>query len=94
MGETLKDWLKGKTAEGIISIVSNKIDMEAEGRRIDEIGDKALTVKSSERIQRGPITIALTQFIKGMWAESPSKLVAFYRQEADTIEANLKKKGK
>jgi len=94
MSETLGDWLKGRTAEGIISIVQNKIDMRQEGKRVDKIGDKAMTKASSERIQRGPITTALTQFILGMWDENPLQLAAFYRQEATTIEVNAKKKGK
>jgi len=90
MRETLSKWIKGNIAETVIKIAANKVDMFKEGIRADKLMDDALGV-SSERIQRGSLTILLMQFIKGLWAENTMALIAYYRQEAKTMEENLKK---
>jgi hypothetical protein len=85
----LSTWLKGHTAEGILGIVSNKVDMYKEGLKADEMLDKALGKGSSERIQRGTVTTLLIDFIKGLWAENPESLAVYFEQEAIKIRKEL-----
>ena len=87
----LKQWLKGKSAETIISIAKNKIDMFEEGKRADKLMDEQLGPVSSERIQRGTLTILIIQFLKGLWAENPEALATYFKQESDTMFKNIEK---
>jgi hypothetical protein len=87
--ESLKTWLKGHTAEGILGIVSNKVDMYKEGLKVDKMLDKALGKGSSERIQRGTVTTLFVDFLKGLWAENPESLAVYFEQEAIKIRKEL-----
>lgn len=84
----LKKWLVGNTAEAIVKIAANKIDMFAEGIRADKIMDEKLG-SSSERIQRGTLTTLLSQFLRGLWAENPQSLAVYYEQEAKALRKEI-----
>ena len=87
-------WLKGRTAETVLYMAKNKVNMYKEGRKIDKMLDEQLGKRSSERIQRGAITSMLMRFLDGLFAESPESLAVMYELRAKDIRRNLKKGGK
>ena len=90
----LTQWFKGNAALGIIKLFQSRVNGRKIGKDIDKKADEGLGEKSSEKIQRGPITTFFGQILEGLWAENPLSLAVWHEQQAKDIRRNLKKGGR
>ena len=84
-------YLKGKLAEIIAQAIIGNTDFEKLGLNLDKEMDGFLGAKSSERIQRGPITSAVIHILRGLWAENLISLAVQLEQAARNIREDLTK---
>lgn len=82
--------IKGILADKAFWLISKKVDMFKEGKKLDKKMDSQWGKKHSEKIQRGTVTSMLTLFLKGLWVENPESFAAYLEGEAQAIRKGLK----
>lgn len=85
---TLKEAFINKMIETVATAAENDYDGRELGWKLDEFLDKKIGEKTSENLQRGPVSHFFYEILAGLWQEQPTALAEFLELRAKEIREN------